>query len=314
MNRRRGFTMTELLVAIAVLAILIALLLPAIQAAREAARRSQSMNNLKQIALATWNYESTFGCFPAASYAPPDRPKAPRISGLTSLLPYIDEALVYDGVNFDLPVADAANRTARSATVRVYLHPGDSAPVKPQSGPTNYFLVGGSGVSLDPPAKGAAADGLGMFLNARCTKASDVTDGTSRTLLALESLRGMAQAAPGADRFVVASDLTQKPTTTEADFRGVAPTPANLKPMRGRSWMDGRFLHALTLVNLPPDGQPYDVSAKDFTGGLAGPRSISRGGFNGAMADGSVQFFSSNIDMQVLEAAATRAGGERIGL
>jgi prepilin-type N-terminal cleavage/methylation domain-containing protein len=129
----RGFTLIELLVVIAIIAILIALLLPAVQQAREAARRSQCRNNLKQIGLALHNYADTHGRFPpggvcldgagcwstySASMADP-RHVSSGASWVTMLLPYFDQSALYNQYRFDLPSANAANATVRRTWLTV---------------------------------------------------------------------------------------------------------------------------------------------------------------------------------------------------
>ncbi len=121
MRRSRGFTLVELLVVIAIIGILIALLLPAVQAAREAARRSQCANNMKQIALALHNYESTFKMYPAAGRGygmcpgMPANGEVKNSNGLVSLLPYVEQAALYD--RFDHRLAYSVHNYRSSGTV-----------------------------------------------------------------------------------------------------------------------------------------------------------------------------------------------------
>ena len=122
---RRGFTLIELLVVIAIIAVLIALLLPAVQAAREAARRSQCTNNLKQMALASLNFESTNSTLPP-NYAPRPLAGGSRANVLANLMPYLEQGNLYNTWNFQL---DSNNRiendTARTMQVNAYLCPSD---------------------------------------------------------------------------------------------------------------------------------------------------------------------------------------------
>src|SRR5262245_42802717 len=136
-RQRRGFTLIELLVVIAIIAVLIALLLPAVQAAREAARRAQCVNNLKQIGLATMNFESTNGQLPGCWGPVPDQPSGAGKSGgsrgsaIIQVIPYLEQSSLYNTFNFNWDVnAAAQNGTARVREINVLLCPSDAASEK----------------------------------------------------------------------------------------------------------------------------------------------------------------------------------------
>jgi prepilin-type N-terminal cleavage/methylation domain-containing protein len=141
--RRRGFTLIELLVVIAIIAVLIALLLPAVQSAREAARRIQCVNNIKQMGLALYNYESAVGCFPSGVISkiaetnwtlpagnctafPTDL--GPGWSLFALSFPYYEQQNLSNGINFSLLIPDPANMTARETTIGMLICPSDTGP------------------------------------------------------------------------------------------------------------------------------------------------------------------------------------------
>ena len=156
--RRRGFTLIELLVVIGIIAVLIALLLPAVQQAREAARRSQCKNNLKQLALAVHSYESSHGCFPPGrlSYASPSAPGGSTTNGfLTYVLPYVDQAPLYELYDFGKGCFSIDNEpviktvvpgyicpsTAVSTRVLTLINQVDSSQPTVQAAVTDYFRI-----------------------------------------------------------------------------------------------------------------------------------------------------------------------------
>src|SRR5271155_4615272 len=131
-NQRRGFTLIELLVVISIIGVLIALLLPAVQAAREAARRTQCVNNLKQLGLALHSYESASRSFPpgyVSNFDASGNDTGPGWGWPAMLLPQIEQKPLFDGVNFNMPIDDLSNPTTRLMWLTVFLCPSDSAPV-----------------------------------------------------------------------------------------------------------------------------------------------------------------------------------------
>ncbi|MDB5389338.1 MAG: hypothetical protein JWM11_4984 [Planctomycetaceae bacterium] len=245
--------------SVGVVAVLIALLLPAVQQAREAARRTQDKNNMKQIGLALHNYHDTTGSFPqgAKENAELKKPEE-RLSWLVEILPYLDQAQLYNMVKQDKGFADEENKNAFSSSLAVFMNPSQAKfPDLKGYGPTTY--VGMAGVGKDAATLKIDDPKAGIFGYDRKTKIRDITDGTSNTIMVTESDKDIGPWANGGP----------------ATIRGLA-------------------------------NKPY----------INGPDGIGRNGVGGVhvlLADGSVRFVSQNIDNAVLEALATKAGGEVVG-
>ncbi len=205
----RGFTLIELLVAVAIIGILIALLLPAVQAAREAARRLQCTNNLKQLGLAVAGYESVNGCLPPGCFprSSPFDPYGPDhdFSAFVRLLPMLEQQATYDANNFSLTYYDAQNNTVGMTAIAALWCPSDYAVAAPTwgfgSGPAGgtsysavtgpwewdqFFLVPGSFDRLIPGQAQRIAQ-LGLIYPLSSVRLAQVTDGLSQTLLFGES-------------------------------------------------------------------------------------------------------------------------------
>lgn len=272
----RGFTLIELLVVIAIIAILIALLLPAVQQAREAARRTQCKNNLKQIGLALHNYHDAHRTFPYAYLCLPCADN--QIGGwgwATMILPYVDQAPLYNamgvGTSGHMPaVADSNTQTIISA----YICPSDSSPGincrHSNFAKSNYVAVyGSSGVGID-------VNHNGMFYRNSRIKVRDITDGTSNTLAIGERIWG--------------GECSGNPQGSI--WAGV----------RNAGFFDEVAWHCQNTAAARING----------TGGSAFS-SRHEGGAHFLMGDGAVRFLSENIDGGTYEDLATRDGGEVVG-
>ena len=218
-GRRRvsGFTLIELLVVIAIIAVLIALLLPAVQAAREAARRTQCVNNMKQLGIALHNYHDVVGSFPTSFWrATPSSNGINRHSWIAMILPYIEQKPLYDAINFSVAAGGAINSTAYMTPINALMCPSDPSPtqssyprvntglgINSNSGPKlNYFGNFGDNYNDDATflpftslpyvrqngfGEGGTFTGL-MSRSGGTTSMRDITDGTSNTFAAGESL------------------------------------------------------------------------------------------------------------------------------
>ena len=331
MISRRGVTLIELLVVVAILATTIGLLLPAVQTARETARRSSCSNNLRQIGIAAANHESARGRFPvgAESRQWDERPDFPhqffRWSVLAHLAPYYEEEQLLRGLDLTVPLyiglspGDIAprNKPIVKLTVPLFLCPSDiSMPVADLFGPTNYAGCTGTGIDGGTPF---ATDGM-FGINSR-TRVRDVTDGRSKTVAFSESNLGSGPKA------TTARDGVQ--TDTGYGFTFVTPlTEAacsrpfyyNFTDLRGFSWANGEYRTTLYNHARQPNSESLDClaalmttadMAKMYAGyGWRAARSRHRGGVTVGMADGSVRFVADTVDAGAWKAAASIAGAE----
>ena len=237
-NIRIAFTLIELLVVIAIIAILIGLLLPAVQKVRESAARTQCANNLKQIGLAMHNYESTYGSFPPGFISTTTgawsgggndavAESGPGWSFLSLILPYAEQENLYRSINLSLPITNPVNTTARSTTVTIYRCPSDMGPnratvwMAPANGgspmpatvgtisdiaTTSYVGCLGGGNPTDAPAYTAMYEQQpfnGIFHRNQGVRIADISDGTSNTIgvgerMSAFSSNGWAGVIPGA--------------------------------------------------------------------------------------------------------------------
>ena len=184
-------TSTKVLLIVGILCILpfvfaigLALFLPAVQQARVAARRTQSKNNLKQIALALHNFHDTNQSFPAGTYPDEKLTSEERLSWMAAILPFMDHATVYQSINFKAAWNDESNRRAASTRVPAYLNPNN---VSIEAGPAEAHYVGIAGLGNDAPMLPVTSNRAGIFGIDRTTRISDVKDGMSSTMMISEA-------------------------------------------------------------------------------------------------------------------------------
>lgn len=208
-DRPRGFTLIELLVVIAVIGVLVALLLPGVQAAREAARGMQCRNNLKQLALAAHNYTDTVGCLPPGmtmgySTVPGWLPLSYSFGAYASLLPYLEQRPLYNSVNFLVNTFDRPNSTVHATGIATLWCPSD--PVVSQSqtiatwpdGPKVFTYTSYAGSSgpwnihgAPAPSSAALDQNLGLFYQLSAVRFGRITDGLSQTIVFGEKAHGL---------------------------------------------------------------------------------------------------------------------------
>lgn len=318
----RGFTLVELLVVIAIIGILVALLLPAVQAAREAARRMSCSNNLKQIGLALHNYHDTSGSFPPGAIHP---------RGVTSkswsiharLLPFLEQENLQDLVDWSLPYS--AQGEVTQTRVETYFCPSDPGDrERPDGAITHYPLTYGVNMGtwfVFNPNSQSGGNGL-VYPNSK-TRFRDVIDGTSTTLAFAEVKAWSPYLRDGGNPGISYAPI---PAADSVSSLG-----GNFKVDSGHTeWVDGR-VHQTgftgtftpnTLVTHSTGSDTYDVdfnssregdTTNQLTYGAVTSRSYHPGGVQVALTDGSARFVSEDIDITTWRALTTRAGSEVVG-
>jgi prepilin-type N-terminal cleavage/methylation domain-containing protein/prepilin-type processing-associated H-X9-DG protein len=327
--RMRGFTLIELLVVIAIIAVLISLLLPAVQSAREAARRAQCVNNLKQIGIALYGYHDAIGCFPPASYSwsPSDISNncanQNRSHGLfTYILPYMEQSAVFNSVNFNFAVgiSNAGTQygvqpgfiqtTALSTSIASYFCPADSRRTQDTTGndsfcpysPGSYGANCGTWDTIHFFTCPSYLETNGAFSRDFIYRVASIQDGTSNTLFVGETSRflnepetffGFWNRVTSFSGRVFPS--TNRPqgiavTAPRPNARLLVPDPPKILPIE--AWLD-------------PKLSPLTIEAGQF-----GFRSPHPGGINFLFGDGSVRFIKNAITIPIYRDLSTRAGGE----
>jgi hypothetical protein len=297
-HQRTAFSLFQLLVVLALLAVFLGLFFPAIVKIRAAAKRAESVNNLKQLALACHNRHDAFGSFPPGC-------DANHFSAGAYLLPFVEQDNLFNQIDFKKSIDDKANAAVRKTIVRVFVSPNDlQKNVFEGYAPTNYLFSAGS--------KAGLADNDGVFYQDSKTKLPEIADGTSNTIMIGETLKGDG-GTKAVDVRRQHVKLDEKALKDLKDDSGVQDWKdnKNIAGNRCASWMDGRFLQGtFTATRMPNDVKP-DVDCGG-AGGLSGLRSMQEH-INTAFCDGSVRSMQINkIKMDTWKALVTRNGGEVI--
>jgi prepilin-type N-terminal cleavage/methylation domain-containing protein/prepilin-type processing-associated H-X9-DG protein len=347
---RRAFTLIELLVVIAIIGVLIALLLPAVQAAREAARRAQCTNNLKQIGLALHNYESANGCFPPSCKSLNTFVSPPVItfndtgySVQTRILPYIEGGVLYNAINFYVEYNDASgcNWTGTAAVVNTFLCPSttrtsnggrDSAPADPNGSAFEKMIGLGYGYTDYSPV---------IYTDINVINGILATGGTASTPIVPYRNFLLATLGTFKSPYTRLSEITDGTSNTVAFFEcagrderfvsqyleGMYPIlrgfgAAGYPSARHRFWRWADPGNAFGVSGQPNNkGIPTNegsvwpttaVTAGNQAGQNDEPYSFHRGGVNAMFGDGSVRFLKDTVNLVSLRGIVTLGSGETV--
>jgi prepilin-type N-terminal cleavage/methylation domain-containing protein len=331
-----AFTLVELLVVIAIIGTLVGLLLPAVQMAREAGRRSACQNNLRQLGIALQNFETARKCFPPSGQNVTTSGSAPW-SGQALILPYVEGDTIFRMIDFTRSYSDAANTNTSAlppygvSPMRIDLLVCASDPNMrqrpdgsgtPQHYPLSYGLCTGVWKVYDPDPAAAPSDGGTAFSPFTTQRAHAFSDGLSKTL-------AMSEVKAFTPRSQDITGLTATPPATAMDA-GSRVDASTFADTGHTEWVCGRTLHTGFTTTFPPntfvpyshtDGRQYDVDICSNREGRtpASPtyaavtsRSHHQGIVSSMMMDGSVRSVSNGIDGDLWRRLSTRAGGETV--
>jgi len=324
----RGFTLIDLLVVITIIAVLIALLLPAVQAVREAARRAQCVNNLKQLGLAIANYEGAHGSLPpTGDLATNGLGGQAHFAMKPRLMGFMEQTVVFNAINFTTKGQDPVNSTVAGMVSTSLLCPSDrNVPTSPiafadgsvyQDGYHSYpnnigtFYNVNSRNQIDGPAY-LFGFGIGGWV----VRFSGITDGLSNTAIFSECIRGKFERGSFGKHQVYPGTVSYKSVTSLTMLAASCNPPATAMSIwgkKGERWLDdncgagGCYSHVMT-----PNGMSCFFSDANISAfmGLITASSNHPGGVNCGFLDGSVKFIKDSINPTAWWALSTKAGGE----
>jgi prepilin-type N-terminal cleavage/methylation domain-containing protein len=306
----RGFTLIELLVVIGIIGILIAMLLPNVRTAREAARRMQCSNNAKNLGLAVHNYHEGHGCFPPAMGGTGGDDEMSgnrnRLGGLVALLPYLEQGTLWTTISSPGKIegqtypamgpAPWVNKYAPWSTELPFLHCPSAPKDKTRAGQTNYtFCVGDVAQQIHEPETLR-----GMFACGMTSSFKDIADGTTQTIMLCEIGAKHERRIVGQFAVQQPAGLLQDPSlclsTLDSDKTSYAKSVPVNQHGRGARWADGAAGYSLVNTILPPNSPSCAVGGTEAVDGIYSAGSEHGGGAIVAKGDGSVTFINEDVD------------------
>jgi prepilin-type N-terminal cleavage/methylation domain-containing protein/prepilin-type processing-associated H-X9-DG protein len=321
---RAGLTMIELLVTMSIIGLLIALLLPAVQSSREASRRLQCQNQLRQLALACASREQAIGLFPVAMMGerPSDGGIGMKLSPYAFLLPYLDQSVLFqqidpleDGLGgVDDPPTSSRNGAVLGVSLPVFQCPSDDVP----PGGNSYRVSLGTSPQMHEtlPQDARAAKSGALTGQGAGVRAAKITDGLSQTIFISEKVVGDRDATtyrPSTDYFLAGGDFRFPDDAAQGCRLAVGADPEHVS-FGGSTWLLAGYDFTWFNHIAPPNAALPDCSsgrsAFAAIGGSFAARSRHPGGVNVVFGDGATRFVNSSIDLELWRALGTRSGHE----